>query len=484
MLGAFASNKKNNVTDATTREYAPENPEDDIGRADDEYTQPEGAQEEAPTTFGATIKYLGPSVIISATIVGSGEIILTASLGAAVGYVMLWWVLFSCWSKSIVQAEVARYIVLSGDTYLRAINRVPGRIPGPRKDFAWPIGLGLIGFVTGLTGLGGLIGGAGQAVTLVFPGLNTIYVVGFLAVVAAYVLASGSYRRLENIMLVFVMTFTVLTISGAILMQDTEYATSPADVFSGFTFEFSTTFAVLALAAYGYTGVNSGEISGYSYWCIEKGYPGRIGRFDGTDAWYRRAHGWLKVLRTDVWITLGLLTCATIPFYFLGAGVLHAMGQTPTGTDTIPALSHMFTETLGSWSLWLFAIGAFCILYSSTVAGVAAGARYIPDYLIELGFLSRDNVAARLNIIRWYGMIVPFIGLGMYAGFQRPALMVTIAASYAAMMLPMQSGITLWLQKKRLPKAVQPGALAVNFLRLIFVVQLILAGCVIYFTVL
>ena len=94
MLGAFASNKKNNVTDATTREYAPENPEDDIGRADDEYTQPEGAQEEAPTTFGATIKYLGPSVIISATIVGSGEIILTASLGAAVGYVMLWWVLF------------------------------------------------------------------------------------------------------------------------------------------------------------------------------------------------------------------------------------------------------------------------------------------------------------------------------------------------------------------------------------------------------
>ena len=83
-----------------------------------------------------------------------------------------------------------------------------------------------------------------------------------------------------------------------------------------------------------------------------------------------------------------------------------------------------------------------------------------------------------------YGMIVPFIGLGMYAGFQRPAMMVTIAASYAAMMLPMQSGITLYLQKRRLPEAVRPGSLAVNFLRLIFVVQLILAGCVIYFTVL
>ena len=59
---------------------------------------------------------------------GSGEIILTASLGAAVGFAMLWWVLFSCWSKSIVQAEVARYIVLSGDTYLRMLNRVITKI--------------------------------------------------------------------------------------------------------------------------------------------------------------------------------------------------------------------------------------------------------------------------------------------------------------------------------------------------------------------
>lgn len=457
---------------------------DTISDAGDAYTQPEGAELDAPTRIVDTLKYLGPSVIISATIVGSGEIILTASLGAAVGYAMLWWVLFSCWSKSILQAELARYIVLSGDTYLRAINRVPGRIPGPRKDFAWPIGLGLIGFGTGLTGLGGLIGGAGQAVTLVFPELNTVYVVGFLAVLAAFVLASGSYRRLEQIMLVFVVTFTVLTVASVILMQGTEFATQPADVLSGFTFEFSTTFAVLALAAYGYTGVNSGEISGYSYWCIEKGYPARIGRYDGTDAWFRRAHGWLRVLRTDVWITLALLTCATIPFYFLGAGVLHAMGEQPTGADTIPALSNMFTQTLGGWSLWLFAIGAFCILYSSTLAGVAAGARYIPDYLIELGFLDRERVSARVSIIRIYCIIVPFIGLGMYAGLQRPAMMVTIAASYAAMMLPMQSGITLYLQKKRLPPEVQPGPLARHFLQVTFVVQLILAGCVVYFTVL
>ncbi|MDA1077262.1 MAG: Nramp family divalent metal transporter [Proteobacteria bacterium] len=456
---------------------------DSIADARDSYTQPENAHEEPPDNWRSTIKYLGPSVIISATIVGSGEIILTASLGAAVGFSMLWWVLFSCWSKSILQAELARYIVLSGDTYLRAINRIPGKIRGPRNDFSWPIGLGLLGFVTGLTGLGGLIGGSGQAVVIFFPELDPIPVVAGLAVLAAALLSSGSYRRLEQVMLMFVLTFTVLTVTGALLMQGTEYAMKPQDIIEGFKFEFSTTVAVLALAAYGYTGVNSGEISAYSYWCIEKGYPGRIGAFDDSPAWHRRAHGWLKVLRTDVWITLGLLTCATIPFYFLGAGVLHRLGVRPQGNDTLVALSQMFTETLGPWSLWLFAVGAFSILYSSSLAAIAAGARYIPDYLIELGFMSRDRLDLRHGIIRWYCLVVPFIGFGLYAGFQNPVLMVTIAASYAAIMLPIQSGITLYLQAKRLPESVRPKKPALYLLRCTFVVQLVLAFAVVYFTV-
>jgi Mn2+/Fe2+ NRAMP family transporter len=450
----------------------------------DEYTQPANAVTEPPRTFSQTLKYLGPSVIISATIVGSGEIILTASLGAAVGYGMLWWVLLSCWSKSILQAELARYVVLSGDTYLRALNRIPGKVPGPRAKVSWPIVVGLLAFIPGFTGLGGVIGGAGQAVVLLFPQISPVVAVAVLASLTALLLGSGSYLRLEKVMLLLVMTFTILTLISAGLMQGSEFATRLSDLAHGFEFNFATEVAVLALAAYGYTGVNSGEISSYSYWCVEKGYPARIGRFEDTPQWYARARGWLKVLRTDVWITLGLLTLATIPFYLLGAGVLHATGQKPEGNDTIVALSNMFTQTLGSWSLWVFAVGAFCILFSSSVAGVAAGGRYIPDYLMELGFVSRQQLNLRYAIIRWYGMLVPFIGLLLYAGFQRPVMMVTIAGSFAAMMLPVQSGMTLYLQAKRLPKQVQPGLLARSFLQLTFVFQLCMAIAVVYFVVL
>ena len=58
----------------------------------------------------------------------------------------------------------------------------------------------------------------------------------------------------------------------------------------------------------------------------------------------------------------------------------------------------MFTETLGAWSLWVFAIGAFAILYSSTLAGFAGGGRFIPDYLMILGFLDRDRLDIRYAI--------------------------------------------------------------------------------------
>ena len=70
----------------------------------DPYTMPEGGTREPPVSFAARLKYLGPSIIISGSIVGSGEIILTSSLGAAAGFLLLWWVLLSCWIKSLVQA--------------------------------------------------------------------------------------------------------------------------------------------------------------------------------------------------------------------------------------------------------------------------------------------------------------------------------------------------------------------------------------------
>ena len=43
-----------------------------------------------PVTFAGRLRHLGPAFIITATIVGSGELIVTPKLGATVGFSLLW----------------------------------------------------------------------------------------------------------------------------------------------------------------------------------------------------------------------------------------------------------------------------------------------------------------------------------------------------------------------------------------------------------
>ncbi|MBD3647011.1 MAG: Nramp family divalent metal transporter, partial [Pseudomonadales bacterium] len=237
----------------------------------DPYTQGREIQS-APRGWWARLRHIGPSVVIAGSIVGSGEIILTSSLGAAAGFVLLWWVLMSCWIKSLVQAEQSRYIIVSGDTYLRALNRLPGKLPGPRGPVAWPVWLGLFAFIPGMMGVSGILGGAGQALSLLFPALDSRVSTGIVAAVCIAILGSGGYKGLELVMLFLVISFTVATLICAVMMQFTEFRISADDIAEGLRFELPVEYLVLALAVYGYTGVNSGETASYTYWCIEKAY--------------------------------------------------------------------------------------------------------------------------------------------------------------------------------------------------------------------
>lgn len=449
----------------------------------DPYTIRAGAVRPPPSGWLARCKYLGPSIVISGSIVGSGELVLTSSLGAAAGFIVLWWVLLSCWSKSLVQAEFTRYTVVSGDTYLRALNRIPGKIPGTHEPVSWTVWMVLLAFIPGVIGLGGILGSAGQALTLLMPEQDSRLITAVIAVMTSLILYTGSYVRLERTMMVLVGCFTLATLVAAITMQMTDYNVSPADLKEGLGFRFPLEHLGLALAVYGATGVNSAEISTYSYWCIEKGYPSFIGGDRRDPARLERARGWIRVLQFDIWITLVILTCATLPFFFLGAGILHSIGIQPAGLEMMAILSGMFTETLGGWSLWLFGGAAFCIMFSSAVAGFGGTGRFLPDFLIEFGFLDRNNLTARRAWIAGYGAVVPIAGCLFYLAFQDPVVLLTIGALMGVMLLPVQSGATLWLQKFNLESEIRPSAFARAMLWLTFGFQVVMAALLVWYIV-
>ena len=449
----------------------------------DPYATAQSAARPPPSGWVARLRYLGPSVVISGSVIGSGELVLTSSLGAAAGFTLLWWMLIACWSKSLVQAEFARYVVVTGDTYLRALNRVPGRLPVAGTRVSWTVWFTLLSFVPGVVGMGGILGGAGQALTLLVSGIGPTAATVGLALLTAAILYSGSYLRLERIMLVLVAGFTLATLMSLAAMQFTPYRLTLADLGEGLQFRFAAETLVLALAVYGATGVNSAELAMYPYWCIEKGYAGFVGRDAADPVRLERARGWIRVLQMDVWVTLAVLTCATLPFYLLGAGVLHGGGERPEGLDMVRVLSGMFTETLGGWSLWLFGGAAFFILFSSVVSGYGGTARLLPDYLVEFGWLRRDRISARRAWIRAWGTLAPLAGCGFYLLALDPLVLLLIGALAGAVLLPVQSGATLWLQKHCMDERLRASAKVRFALWITFLFQLAMAVLVVRYAV-
>ncbi len=65
-------------------------------------------------------------MILTANVVGSGELIVTTTLGAEAGFVTLWVILTACLLKVALQLEFGRHAIATGETALEALNRLPG----------------------------------------------------------------------------------------------------------------------------------------------------------------------------------------------------------------------------------------------------------------------------------------------------------------------------------------------------------------------
>jgi hypothetical protein len=157
---------------------------------------------------------------------------------------------------------------------------------------------------------------------------------------------------------------------------------------------------VVAIGAFGITGVASDEIIAYTYWCQEKGYAKYVGPNDGSESWRNRADGWLRVMYLDSFLAMVVYTIVTAAFYLLGAAVLHGRETVPDGNDLIVALAGMYTETLGSGAKLGYLAGGFFALYSSVFATLAYWSRLLPDVFSQMGWIrvsdDRGKWVARL----------------------------------------------------------------------------------------
>jgi Mn2+/Fe2+ NRAMP family transporter len=99
----------------------------------DPYFMPADALREPPATLWLALRKIGPGIILAGSIIGSGELLLTTSLGAQYGFLFLWLILYSCVIKVFVQIELGRHAISSGKPTLGALNE----LRGPRLGAHW-----------------------------------------------------------------------------------------------------------------------------------------------------------------------------------------------------------------------------------------------------------------------------------------------------------------------------------------------------------
>jgi Mn2+/Fe2+ NRAMP family transporter len=405
-----------------------------------------------PRTLWAILRSIGPGLIISANIVGTGELIMTTKLGAEVGFTLLWFILFSCFIKVFVQVELGRYALSEGVGSLEALDR----LPGPRFRVSWIVWLWMGMYIGTLFQNGGMIVGIADLMEGFKTGLDHSVWAVLTAASLALILGLGRYRMVEWGSTLMVAAFTLTTVVAVGALQWTRFRIGPGDLARGLAFGLPADVTT-AFGAFAITGVGASELVFYPIWLLEKGYARKVGPRDGTPEWTERARGWLRVMKVDAWVSMAIYTLATVSFYLLGAAVLHAQGLKVTDQTLVGTLSQMYRQTFGEWSVWLFLVGAFMVLYSTVFVSTASHSRLFADVSALLGIFSFRTPEDRQRIIR-YGVIgIPALLLGLAFAWKKAVSLVIVGALAQGVMLPFLGLAALYFRHRRTSPDLRPG---------------------------
>lgn len=440
----------------------------------DPYALPPEDIQEPPATTWAALKKIGPGIVLAGTIVGSGELLLTTGLGAKHGFVFLWLILFSCVIKVFVQIELGRYAISSGKPTLGALQDI--KIAGRRGN--WLLWWWFVMLICTVFQLGGMTGSIGQALNLAFPQFSD----GFarlasgispqaadyfaerrefpwsivICLVTIALIYRGSYRRIEWLTTVIVVSVTIITVVAAASLGATEYPVRWESVKEGLVFGIPPAGVADAFAVFGITGVGATELFYYPYWCLEKGYARYVGRCDGTPEWERRAKGWIRVMNLDAWVSMVVFTISTVAFYMMGAAVLHPQGLVPKGSALIDTLSKMYIAPFGEWARIIFLIGAGAVLFKTLYLSCAGNSRLTVDFLNLIGFTRVTTPGARAKMIQRFCLFFPTLALLFYIFARDPQMMVKLGGIAQAATLPMIAFSTVFFRYYRVDPKLKP----------------------------
>ncbi|MPZ53431.1 MAG: hypothetical protein GEU79_11990 [Acidimicrobiia bacterium] len=423
-----------------------------------------------PTTLR---KIVGPSVILLAVSIGSGEFVLWPFISSRVGVALLWIAMIGILTQYFINMEIERYTLATGETAVTGFTRL-------WKPWAWLFILFTAipwvwpGWATGATTTAGFVFGWDTGT------VNVVTVLGLFAIGIALTVSPVVYNAVEKFQMVMVgviMVFLVIALFLATNGEDWAGVVADAalpEMVGGPIADDAITVAVL-LGALAFAGAGGSVNLAQSNWIRDKGmgmgaYAPRIESpitgnpeaiasigaiFPSDEENLRRWRGWWKIANQEqfwFFFVLGFLSIVILAVLTASTVFGQDVGE---GFDFIRAEGEVLGERIGTWFQTFFYLTGTVVLFSTNLGVLDHVGRVIAD-ILKINWLRDSDRWTESNLyfaIVWAEIV--FGSLILLFAIDQPLVLLVIASSLNGIVMFIYSILLIQLNRKALPEAIK-----------------------------
>lgn len=389
--------------------------------------------------FWQKLKNIGPGALVAAAFIGPGTVTTCTLSGASYGYTLLWAMLFSTIATIVFQEMASRVGIVTqmglGEALRERYQHKKGILIFVIILVIAAIFIGNIAYETG-----NITGGA-MGTNLVFPEISIPWWSVIVGAVALALLASGSYKVVEKILMALVIIMSVVFISTAIVSQPDWGGVLKGLFVPAVPNEENAWLTVAGLI--GTTVV-----------------PYNIFLHCSASAQKWKDRSQIKTARWDAIISIGLGGIISMMIIIAAANPSLAGQEITSAGDMAKAMQPL----LGDWAKYFFGIGIFSAGLTSAITAPLSAAFATSGILGWGGDMKKLRFKAIWLVVLAVGVVLAAIGLT-----SSPTEMIIIAQAANAVILPIIAILlTIVVNDKKLMGENRNGVVA-NILAIIVI---------------
>jgi hypothetical protein len=415
-------------------------------------------------------KVLGPSVLLLAGAIGSGEFVLWPYITSQVGLTLVWLTLLGVATQYFLNMEIERYTLATGETAVTGFTRLwkPWGllfIVMTVVPWAWP------GWATGgTTTLSFVFGFSEDAIPWI--------TIGILGLIGAVLTASPVvYQTVEKIQFFMVALIVLFVLYAMFFLIGGEGYLGLAKGFgavSEIPEGISTIGTATLLGAIAFAGAGGAMNLAQSNWMRDKGMgmgarlPKVVSPFTGeeiaapTTGFFfkrdaenmRRWNAWWKLAHREQFTTFFVIGAVTLFVFMALTYVTVDQGIAAESFDFIKVQGEALGDRQGSWLATTFWLIGTVVLFSTNLAVLDMVGRITADVL-KTGLLKDSTTWTESKLyfaVVWTEIV--FGSVILLSGVTQPVLLLVIASSLNGLVMFVYSVLLIQLNRFTLPKEI------------------------------